>query len=92
MTRWGWVLLTPESTLLPLTRLDKSCWLGSCCMKIPSVTGRKPHVPKRLLPETYALAFCSVSVSLATRQLKMDAEALPWGRALVKQPACEAKA
>jgi len=40
-------------------------------MRVPSVTGRNPHVPLRPLAETMALACCKINVSLPTRHLKI---------------------
>ena len=62
-------------------------------MKTPSVTGRNPHVPNLPEPESMALAFCRVSVSLPTRHWKIELLALFWGRAGgPKHPTAEAKA
>lgn len=62
-------------------------------MKTPSVTGEKAQVPYRADPETLALAYCSVAVSLLTRHAKIELLELFEGSAGgPKQPAAEANA
>ena len=78
---------------LPLTCFFNNCWLGNCCIKSPSVTGTKAQVAYRDDPETLALAFCSVTVSLLTRHVKIELLKLFCGSAGgPKQPAADAKA
>lgn len=42
---------------------ERSASLGVDWIKVPSVTGRKAHVPKVPEGDTRAEAFCSVSLS-----------------------------
>lgn len=62
---------TPTRTRFPANFLVSNCFDGLVRMKMPSVTGEKPKVPKEPDSDTIALAFCSTAVSAFTKQRKV---------------------
>lgn len=69
--------LLPTRTCTPFVCFFNNCCEGVCWMNTPSVTGRKPQVPKTPLEDTMKLASCNVVVLAAIKHWKIDWEEFP---------------